>query len=118
MTKQGVRPWIGPLPKGNLPPLTLSDFYTPGAWCAVKKNRKKKKKKMAGTRIPELSPLTEPRLPYAPTGRFQRDSFLNSACVDAGLVLDSNSVDLTNTGYMALAVRPVFDQARLDRART
>ncbi|KAI4978901.1 hypothetical protein ZWY2020_015654 [Hordeum vulgare] len=108
MAKQKVRPWIGPLPTEKLAPITLSDFFPAAGWCVVKG---KKKNKMVSPTITESAPATEPRFTQAEM-RFQRESFLNSALMAAGFMLDSNNVN-TN-GYMAQEESPVVDESKSD----
>ncbi|KAE8770908.1 hypothetical protein D1007_57285 [Hordeum vulgare] len=110
LLKQKVRPWIGPLPKGKLAPITLSEFFPPAAWCIVKG---RKKKNVVAARIRESAPDSLPLLPHA-QARFHRQSFLNSATVAAGLTLDSSVMGLN--GYVAQEIAHIADKSGSDCA--
>ncbi|KAI4979554.1 hypothetical protein ZWY2020_016307 [Hordeum vulgare] len=89
-----LRPWIGPLPKVNLQPISLSDFFQD--WNMVKK------KKISKFR-PFVKPIDRQATGIAPDlAQWQsRIAFLNAACADCGPIPTVVDTGLRVPGYEA-----------------
>ncbi|KAI4988598.1 hypothetical protein ZWY2020_035838 [Hordeum vulgare] len=85
------KPWVGPIPKVNLPPLALSDFFKPDCW-VTERQRSKKMLKTVRPATPAL---------IVSSARVTRDRFLKSVIAAEGRVEQAQPA--TQPGYMAQA---------------
>ncbi|KAI4970356.1 hypothetical protein ZWY2020_001270 [Hordeum vulgare] len=87
---KGMKPWIGPLPKVNLSPCLLADFFHQDCWNFVKKNKKFR------TQIA----LSSPSMSVSSVMDSRRDFFKSLGIVD-GPVEVQVGLDCEAPGYVA-----------------